>query len=61
MRCFMALCFGGDWNDSLEDDYDICLGVSSDMRESIEDNYYEKGEKDFLKMNEELKQMIGDK
>lgn len=36
----MALCFGGDWDESLEDDYDICLGISSDMRESIENNYY---------------------
>lgn len=40
----MALCFGGDWNDSLEDN-DICLGISSDMCESLEDDYYEKGEK----------------
>ena len=37
----MALCFGGDWNDGLEDD-DICLGISSGMRESLEDNYYKK-------------------
>ena len=37
----MALCFGGDWDESLEDD-DICLNISSAMRESLEDNSYEK-------------------
>lgn len=52
----MALCFGGDWKDSLEDDYDICLGISSDMRESMK-NYYEKGEKYpmIIKANEAYK------
>lgn len=53
----MALCFGGDWNDSLEDDYDICLGVSSDMRESIENYYYYKEERSpmIIKANEAYK------
>jgi hypothetical protein len=52
----MALCFGGDWNDSLEDD-DVCLGISSAMRESLEDNYYYEKERPtmIIKANEAYK------
>ena len=52
----MALCFGGDWKDGIEDD-DICLGISSAMRESLEDDYCEKGEKYsmIIKANEAYK------
>lgn len=36
----MALCFGGDWNESLKDDHPLCFG--GDWLESCED--YEKEE-----------------
>ena len=34
----MALCFGGDWYESLEDD--TCLSISSAMRESLKDDCF---------------------
>ena len=51
----MALCFGGDWKDDIDDD--IGLGISSAMRESLEDDYYEEGKKHsmIIKANEAYK------